>query len=232
MKTLLLLLLAQAASAIVPNDTVRIATDDGVTLSVSIPTTTVLSIGNIANVTVATGSITAFQGGAWSSSVSNFPASQSVTGPLTNGELRASSIAVRASQSGPWYINNSTFDVTGSAIISYQGGPWTVATTTASTVSSPVILSTINESSRTVTTSSTQFYVANASRQNLNCWSFCTNTDFVLCRFSSTALTTSSIYIPPCSSWYTPPGTAPINAFSCIANSGSQVIRCVEYTLP
>ena len=87
------------------------------------------------------------------------------------------------------------------------------------------------KSSVTATTTSTQLLVADSSRLGFECTSLCTNTDFAFLNINSAAAATVTDYpISPCSSWSPPEILISTGAVQVIANSGSQVVRCVSYT--
>lgn len=80
-------------------------------------------------------------------------------------------------------------------------------------------------SSQTVSGSSVQIFASDSNRRNFEIYALPSNTDYVVCRWASTpAVSTDTIVIMP-SNNYTASGSVPTSAFSCIANSGSQVIR-------
>lgn len=157
------------------------------------------------NVAVTTGSITAFQGGApWSQNLTQVGGSAIALGQAT---MAASLPVVIAS-------NQTAIPVSGTVV----AGPLTIPT--------------VNQSSQSVTTSSTQMFASNANRKGIECVSLCSNTRQVYCSFGAGAATTDSILIEACSSWQPPAGLAPTGAFNCIAGVGTQVIRCAEYQTP
>lgn len=175
---------------------------------------------NIANVstapvTIATGSITAFQGGLWSVSgssvavanvagttlavsVANFPASQAVTGPLTDTQLRASPVPVSGSFSATGSsvsvanVAGSTLNVavtnfpasqtiagavtvTTGSITVFQGGPWStsgssisVANVAGSTLNVNLVNSTVSLNGIALLATAANQTTANASLSSID----------------------------------------------------------------
>lgn len=88
---------------------------------------------------ISSGTVTAYQGGPWNVgqvgtyTVTPGTGTWPVSGPLTNTELRASSVPVTAFQGGAWTatLANSSFSVSGSTVVAYQGGSWTATVNTA-----------------------------------------------------------------------------------------------------
>lgn len=155
---LALLLLAGNASA-APNFAQNVVKTQCVdAMGNVIPCLTVVSSGTISvdnfppvqviSSSSSTAKVTAYQGGAWTATVNtatatfvtNFPTVQAVSGPLTNTELRASSVPVTSYQGGTWNVNTlnaSTSTVISSgSVTAYQGtSPWVVNLTTSVIVS-------------------------------------------------------------------------------------------------
>lgn len=159
------------------------------------------------NVAVTTGSITAFQGGApWDQNLTQVGGS-----PIALGQaaMAASVPVVIAS-------NQTAVPISGTV------------------TSAPQTIATVNQSSQSVTTSSTQMFASNANRKGIECINLCTNTQpqRVFCSFGAGAANTDSIIMEACSSWQPPAGIIPTDAFHCIAAAGSPVVRCTEYQNP
>lgn len=179
-----------------------------------------------------TWNVNAAQSGSWSVSIA--------AGANQIGTVSGSSVT--AFQGGAPWSQNLT-QVGGSALTLGQktmanSVPVTLASDqTALAVSGtlthkPLQIPTVNQSSQTVTTSSTQLFAANANRYGIECVSLCTNNKPVFCSFGSSAATSDAIYIEACSSWQPPAGLSPTAAFNCISATTSQVIRCTEYQTP
>lgn len=159
------------------------------------------------SVTVGTGQITAYQGGApWSDNITQIGGSALTLGSKTS----ANSIPV--------------------VIASDQGAVTVTGTVTAN--AQPMQIPTVNQSSQSVTTSSTLLLAANANRFGIECVSLCTNNKPVFCSFGAAAAVTDSILIEACSSWQPPANISPTLAFRCISATTTQVIRCTEYQKP
>ena len=88
----------------------------------------------------------------------------------------------------------------------------------------------VTKSSVTATTTSIQLLPAEATRKGVECTALCTNTDYVFLNLNSASAATITDYpMSPCSSWVPPDGMVPTGAIQVIANSSSQVVRCVSY---
>lgn len=69
---------------------------------------------------------------------------------------------------------------------------------------------------------------ANANRVGIECDSDCTNNKNVYLGFGGAATNTGKI-LAPCSSWTPPSGMRFTSSITVLAESGTQVIRCIEY---
>jgi len=167
--------------------------------------------------TVSGSTVTAYQGG-------TTPFTENLTqvggASVTLGaKTTANSIPVTLpTDQGGISVNGSTV-----AVVGLAGRPIFTA---------PAQIATIAKSSQSVTTSSVQMFGANSNRVGIECVALPGNTDYVACAWAATAAATDSIIITQAGSWEPPKGIVSTLAFSCISNSGTQVIRCTEYSLP
>lgn len=150
------------------------------------------------------------------------------------GTVSGSTVTV---YSGDVPLRTNLSQVGGSAIAlgaaaSAASVPVVIASDQATFPTSPLPIPTVNQSSQSVTGTSVQFFASNSNRQGIECISLCTNNDRVFCRFGGSALVTDSIIMEACSSWQPPAGISPTGSFACIANGGTQVVRCTEYAKP
>lgn len=119
----------------------------------------------------------------------------------------------------PVSVTGSTVVVTG-----LNGGPLSVT-------SQQQASTTVTKSSVTATSTSTQLLPAQSTRVGVECTALCTNTDYVFLNINSASAAVITDYpMSACSSWNPPAGMVPTGAIQVIANSGSQVVRCVSYT--
>ena len=97
--------------------------------------------------------------------------------------------------------------------------------------SSPSASTTVTKANVSATTTSAQLLAASSTRLGVECTSLCTNTDYVYLNINSASAAANTDYpLSPCSSWVPPVGMIPTGAIQVIANSGTQVVRCVSYT--
>lgn len=150
------------------------------------------------------------------------------------GTVSGSTVTV---YSGDVPLRTNLSQVGGSAIAlgaaaSAASIPVVIASDQAGFQVAPLQIPTVNKSSQSVTGASTQMFASNSSRYGIECISLCTNNDRVFCNFGGAALVTDTIIMEACSSWQPPQGVVPTLSFACIANSGTQVVRCTEYAKP
>ena len=82
----------------------------------------------------------------------------------------------------------------------------------------------------TATSTSAEALPANATRKGLEIDSDCANNKDVAINFgASAAVFANHKVIPPCSNWQPPPGVVVTSAIQVIADTGSQIIRIIEY---
>lgn len=203
----------------VVNSTVAVTNVSGQNLNVSVATPLPAGTNNIGTVSGST--VVVNQGGA---------------GPFTENLTQVGGSAVSLGQktsanSIPVVIASDQSSINVNANIS--GSTITVVGVAGAPVSVGVVqVATVNKSSQSVTTSSVQFFGSNTARRGFECVALPGNTDYVTCAWASTALTTDSVVITAYGSYEPPQTVIPTTAFSCIANSGTQVIRCTEYATP
>lgn len=174
------------------------------------------------------GTVPVSQSGSWSVGLN--------AGSNNIGTVSGSSVTAFQG-SAPWDMNLTKFG--GSAVTLGQN---TMANSIPVAIASdqsaipvnatPLQIPTVNQSSQSVTTSSTMLFASNANRYGIECVSLCTNNKPVFCSFGATAATTDTILIEACSSWQPPAGLAPTAQFNCISATTAQVIRCTEYQKP
>lgn len=176
-------------------------------------------------------------------------ATQPVSGPLTDAELRATAVPV----SGTFYQATQPISAASLPLPSGAATESTLAAASAKlpatlgqkamsasmavviasdqasfpveyvAVSAPVI------STAPVTTTSIQILAANAARKGVECETRCTNTERVFINFGAVAATSDHKPIEACSSWQPPAGLTVTSAIQVIALSGTQDVVCVEY---